>query len=445
MRISSLILTVGLVGAIAQAELPETFLRLWNDPAVAERIAQNIEKHRKGNATIEVVGKDGKPLANAVVEVVQQRHEFLFGCNLFVLDQLATPELNRKYETAFTNLFTFATLPFYWRELEPEQGKPRFAEDSPRIWRRPPPDRLVKWCKANGITPKGHALMYAKDKFMPDWTARNDPETFQRQSAKHMAEIAERYKRDIPIWDAVNEEIPRRVHFKEWHAVSDDYLAWCFQEAGRLFPKDVKLLINDGQLQAHYDTFDYMALAGNLLQRGVRVDGIGIQFHVTRDSVLSGKLYPPAHLCDVYRHVGRLGLPLYITEITIPGVGENGAELQAAIVANYYRLWFSTPMMAGVTYWNLGDGTAYENENKVLGGLLDKDMNPKPAYQALDKLINHEWKTNLKLTTDANGKASFRGFHGRYSLRVAVGGEKREFPFELKSKAGTSRATLTLK
>jgi GH35 family endo-1,4-beta-xylanase len=445
MRIFTLILTLGLVCATAQAELPETFLRLWNDTAVAERIAQNIEKHRKGNATIEVVGKDGKPLANAVVEVVQQRHEFLFGCNLFVLDQLATPELNARYEKAFTNLFNFATLPFYWRELEPEQGKPRFAEDSPRIWRRPPPDRLVKWCKANGITPKGHALMYAKDKFMPDWTARNDPETFQRQSAKHMAEIAERYKRDIPIWDAVNEEIPRRIHFKEWHAVPDDYLAWCFQEAGRLFPNDVKLLINDGQLQAHYNTYDYMGMVKAMLERSVRVEGIGIQFHVSRDSVLSGKLYVPAHLQDVYTQLGRLGLPLYITEITIPGVGENGAELQASIVANYYRLWFSTPMMAGVTYWNLGDGTAYENENKVLGGLLDKDMNPKPAYRALDRLINHEWRTNLKLTTDTSGKASFRGFHGRYSLRVTVGGEKREFSFELRSKAGTSRATLTLK
>ncbi|MCX6898596.1 MAG: endo-1,4-beta-xylanase [Verrucomicrobia bacterium] len=415
--------------AATQAEIPETFQRLWNDPAVAGRIDRDIEKHRKGDATIKVIGKDGKPLANATVEVRQQAHEFLFGCNLFVLDQLPTPELNAKYECAFTNLFNFATLPFYWRDLEPEQGKHRFAEDSPRIWRRPPPDRLVKWCKANGITPKGHALMYAKNKFMPDWTARTDAEAFRRQGAKHMAEIAARYKRDIPIWDAVNEEIPRRVHFQEWHAVPDDYLAWCFQEAGRLFPKDVKLMINDGQLQAHYDTYDYMALVKELLQGGVRVEGIGMQFHVSRDSVLSGKLYVPAHLQDVYSQLGRLGLPLYITEITIPGVGENGAELQAAIVANLYRLWFSTPMMAGVTWWNLGDGTAYENENKALGGLLDKEMNPKPAYRELDRLINHEWKTRLTLTTDANGKASFRGFHGTYGYTTRVGSKKVEGTF----------------
>jgi len=433
-----------LLAVAAQAQIPETFQRLWNDPAVAGRIERDIEKYRKGDTVIEVVGKDGKPLANATVEVRQQTHGFLFGCNLFVLDQLATPELNRKYEAAFTNLFNFATLPFYWRDLEPEPGKPRFAEDSPRIWRRPPPDRLVKWCKANGITPKGHALMYAKNKFMPDWTARDDPKTFLQQSTKHMAEIAARYKRDIPIWDVVNEELPRRVHFKEWHAVPDDYLAWCFQEAGRLFPKDVRLLINDGQLQAHYSTHDYIALVKDLLQRGVRIEGIGIQFHVSRDSVLSGKLYPPAHLQDVYSQLGRLGLPLYITEITIPGVGGNGAELQAAIVANLYRLWFSTPAMAGVTWWNLGDGTAYENENKALGGLLDKEMNPKPAYRALDRLINHEWKTNLKLKTDAQGQAKFRGFFGKYQLGITSGSMiKRTEINHTRDGEKTCRLTLT--
>ncbi len=445
MEILKFVLVLSLVATTVGAEVPDTFRALWDDPAVSGRIEQGIEKHRKGDATIEVVGKDGKPLANATVEICQQTHEFLFGCNLFALDQLATPELNRKYEAAFTNLFNFATVPFYWRELEPQQGKPRFAEDSPPIWRRPPPDRLVKWCKAHGITPKGHALMYVKNQFMPDWTARNDAEMLRRQGAIHMAGIAERYGRDIPIWDAVNEEMPRRIHFKTWHAVPDDYLTWCFQEAGRLFPRSAKLLINDGQLQGHYDTYDYMALVKDLQQSGARVEGIGVQFHVSRNSVLSGKLYPPAHLQDVYSSLGRLGLPLYITEITVPGVGENGAELQAAIVANYYRLWFSTPMIAGITWWNLGDGTAYENENKALGGLLDKEMNPKPAYRALEQLINHDWRTHLKLTTDAKGRAKFRGFHGKYSLRIAVGEEKREFPFELKSKAGPARATLTLK
>ena len=446
MKIIEPILMLSLIATTAQAETAEVFRKLWNDPTVAGRIKRDIEEYRKGNATIEVVDQDGKPLANAAVEVRQQRHEFLFGCNLFVLDQLATPELNRKYEAAFTNLFNFATLPFYWRQLEPQQGKPRYTEDSPRILRRPPPDRLVKWCKANGITPKGHALMYVNNKFMPDWTARNDAEAFLRQGAKHMAEIAQRYQSDIPIWDAVNEEMPRSKHLSAWHAVPDDYLAWCFQEAGRLFPKNTKLLINDGTPYVHNTTSDYEAMIKGLQQRGVPVGGIGIQFHTggggigggaMRGAMLGGKLFPPGKLCAVYDQLGRLGLPLYITEITISGAGNDGPALQAAVVENLYRRWFSTPRMAGVTWWNLGDGTAYKdetrNENKSLGGLLDEEMNPKPAYQVLDKLINHEWKTSLTLKTDAGGKASFRGFHGTYRYVAGVGGKKVEGTLRVQS------------
>lgn len=442
-------LLVGAVVAVASlagsalAEAPDAYQRAWDD--VAQQIDDNIERYRKRDATLEVVGPEGQPIRKASLEIRQKTQEFLFGCNLFVLDQLATPELNRKYEVAFAKLFNCATVPFYWGDFEPQEGKPRFVDEGPQVWRRPPTDRLVAWCKAHGITPKGHALMYVKTMFMPDWIDRNDPERLRSLGEKHMAEIARRYGSDIPIWDAVNEEIPRLDNPKEWHAVPDDYLAWCFQTAGRLFPKDVRLLINDGTTQAHITTAKYEGMIKGLLDRGVRVEGIGLQFHVyNRDAMLSGKMFPPRQLIAVYERLGRLGLPLYMTEITIPGAGKNGAELQAAVVANLYRLWFSTPAMAGVTWWNLGDGTAFGNENKALGGLLDENMDPKPAYQALDRLINHAWKTNLSAKTDAAGQVHFRGFHGKYAVQVTSDGRTEQFEIDL-SQHGQERYTLRLK
>ena len=409
----------------AAAAVPEAYNKMWAEASA--QIDANIERCRKADAAIEVVGADGRALAGATVEISQQTHEFLFACNLFALGQLDTPELNRRYEEAFAKLFNFATLPFYWRELEPQPGKPRFAENSERIWRRPPPDQLLKWCKAHGITPKGHALMYAKNKFMPDWTQRSDPAAFQAQARKHMAEIAARYASDIAVWDVVNEEIPRLRHLADWHAVPDDYLAWCFTEAGRLFPKNVKLLINDGTIEAHVTTDAYEAMIKGLVKRGLRVEGIGIQFHTSQNTMFTGKYFTPSAMAATYERLGRLGLPLYITEITVPGVGSDGPAIQGQIVANLYRLWFSTPGMAGVTWWNLGDGTAYENENKALGGLLDKEMRPKAAYQALDKLINHDWKTRLSTKTDPQGKVGFRGFCGNYCVKITVGGKSQQF------------------
>lgn len=439
----ALLAAVGLsaVASIAAAAAPENYQKMW--AGVARQIDDGIERHRKADATIEIVDAVGRPVPGAALEIQQKTHEFLFGCNLFALGQLATPELNRKYEEAFAKINNFATLPFYWRELEPEDGKPRFAEGSKPIWRRPPPDQLVKWCKARGITAKGHALMYSKTMFMPDWIKPDDPERLRTLSIRHMEEIAARYGRDIAIWDVVNEELPRLAHPQQWHAVPDDYLAWCFQEAGRLFPKNAKLLINDGIDQSHVTTAEYEKLIQGILDRKLRVEGIGIQFHTSRGAMFSGKVYSPLHMTAVYERLGRL-LPLYITEITVPGVGNDGPKEQAVIVANLYRLWFSTPAMAGVTWWNLADGTAYKNENKALGGLLDEQMNPKPAFEALDKLINHDWRTNLSVKTDAQGMARFRGFCGKYAIRVTANGQTRQYEASL-SKGSPSQARLTWK
>nr|QQZ02673.1 1,4-beta-xylanase [uncultured microorganism] len=432
------IFTTILVGLFAagsvRAGIPAEFRKLWDDPAVTARIEQDTERYRKADAVIHVVDAQGQPIRDARVRAEQQTHEFLFGCNLFVLGQLDTPELNAKYEKAFTRIFNFATLPFYWGDLEPEQGKPRFADGSSTIWRRPPPDLLLQWCKAHDVTAKGHALLYAKNMFMPEWTVRDDPIAFMEQARKHMAELAERYGREIAVWDVINEEIPRVANLHEWHAVPDDYSLQCFREANRLFPNDVKLLINDGASQTHVTTDLCEANVKKLLDAGLRVDGIGIQFHTYGSSFVNGKVYPPEQLLSTYDRLGQLGPMLYITEITIPGTGEGGPEQQAAAVANLYRLWFSTPKMAGVTWWNLGDGTAYGNENNALGGLVDKNMDAKPAYEALDRLINHEWKTNAKGATGTGGNFTFRGFKGGYRVTVEVPGKTQTFTIDVTDK-----------
>ena len=39
--------------------------------------------HRKAEAKVQVVGKDGKPLCGTKVHIEQRNHEFLFGCGAF--------------------------------------------------------------------------------------------------------------------------------------------------------------------------------------------------------------------------------------------------------------------------------------------------------------------------------------------------------------------------
>jgi len=445
---ASLALAVA-AGRGADAELPQNYLRRWDDPAVQKRIDDGIEQNRKSDATLTIVDSAGRPLAGAQVQIDQQTHEFLFGCNIFVLGQMK--EKNQAYEQAFLKLFNFATTAFYWDDLEPEQGHPRFAEGSPDIWRRPPPDRVVAFAKQHGLTLKGHPLLWHNRDHNPPWMAK-DPEELKQLYQKRFREIAQRYAKDIPIWDGVNESLVCSADFPLFSPADRDYppyVPWAFTEEQKVFRPENRLMIND------VTTFNWPADESNryfrqcqkLLGNGVDIEGIGFQFHffnrASLDGYLNGDRCDPGTLLDTYDRFAKFGLPLWVTEITIGSAGDDGLAIQGRVVRDIYRLWFAAPKMAGITWWNLGDGTAYGNEGVAGGGLADQEFQPKPSYQALDQLINHDWKTHLQTQAEASGQVKFRGFHGRYAVRVTANGQTKDFDLTLRS-SEAARATLTM-
>lgn len=418
------------------ADTQEACCAAWRDPAFVKKVDAGIEQHRKGDAVVLVKDKEGKPLPGVTVSAVQQSHAFLFGANLFVLGQLATLELNAGYEQAFTRIFNFASLPFYWGDLEPERGKPRFDKNAPYIWRRPPPDALLAWCKAHAITPKGHPLLWHT--INPEWMPA-EPDALHAAYTKRFGEIAERYGNDIPIWDVVNESLVCPAGYPLF--VEDRaYVSWALEQAHQAFPDDTLLMINEVTHVSHkpVEKNAYLKQVKALLASVAGIEGIGFQFHFfSRDALekqfLADPTYAPDNLWQVYETFSELGLPLYITEITIPGSGDNGAALQAEVLEHLYRLWFSVKGMAGITWWNLVDKTAYGNEGQALGGLMDETVQPKPAYTVLDRLINKDWKTDYTGRTDADGRITFRGFAGTYQVTTAApDGTKKVFALQLK-------------
>jgi GH35 family endo-1,4-beta-xylanase len=435
-----------LFGGTATAQSLDSYRKLWSDPALNQRIDRNIEKYRKGDATIEIVGQDGQAVQGASVEVRQQTHEFLFGCNAFVLGQLGTPEKNRKYEEAFVRLFNFATVPFYWEGIEPKEGELRYAEGGRDMWRRPPPDRYLPFAKQYGITLKGHPLLWHA--YNPSWLPK-DAESLKKLYQKRFAEIARRYAKDIKIWDGVNESLCSSKAYP-LHTTDRAYVAWAFREIAPLFGADSLLMINEvnfSNLSAGAAN-PYYRQVKQLLADGVGVKGIGFQFHFFSPDTLNKELanpgYAPQKLLDAYDSFGTFKLPLFITEITVPTPHDNGPAVQAELVGNFYRLWFSVPQMAGITWWNLGDGTAVKGENRALGGLVDENLAPKESYCTLDRLINREWKTRLSAKTDAQGVLRFRGFYGKYAVKVTAGDKTQEFSIDL-SKSGSATHHLVLR
>lgn len=397
-----------------------------NEDDVNRRIEEGIEQYRKGSAKIRFVDKNGNELQGVSVKGGLKNHAFGFGANLFMLDELENDEKNAKYKEYFKKLFNMATLPFYWKDMEPEEGKPRYEKDSPKIYRRPALDLCVEWCKENGIRPKEHCLNY--DNWAPDWLDGENVAVVKEKLEKRFKELAERYAKDIYPWEVTNETFFKEHKTKFYE--EDDFVEWSFDTAEKYFPEN-ELIINEAawhswELYAGNRTPYYMQIQ-RLIESGHRVDAIGIQYHMFwHKDVCLDKLriaYDMKQFYEIMDKYADFEKPLQITEITIPAYTTELAdeELQAEIITRLYKMWFSHKNMEAIIYWNLADGYAAfapqgseEGENYYHGGLIHYDFTEKPAYTALYNLIHKEWHTEIDDV--ANGELVFRGFYGEYEI-----------------------------
>ena len=246
---------------------------------------------------------------------------------------------------------------------------------------------------------------------------------------KRIIELAEYYGDTVDSWDVVNEaaEAYSKGGFKDGDKLMKsrfgvimpaDFVFDAFQTAQKHFPKKVKLNIND-----YIMSKDYRNMIEEMISRGCKIDIVGSQMHIFNPKAILAAAdgRPPAGISpsNVYNIMKTIdvGRPIHLSEITITSVDntERGRMIQAIIARNMYRLWFSIKPMMGITWWNVVDGCGMPGEPS-LSGLFTRGMNPKPAFYALDELINREWRTNLSASPDADGNVKFRGFKGKYRL-----------------------------
>ena len=465
--------------------MSEGYWKYWNADE-QKRIDADIEKYRKADAAV-----DGLP-ANAEVKVEQISHDFIFGAHIFNFDQLGSHERNEIYKAQFGEIWNSATIAFYWKTLEPVEGMPRFAPrcedtenywnlcDNPNAqphWRRPATDPVVKFCEEKGIRAHGHVLAWGNRMWqIPEWLmdklqeevgplddiitsyGRDEqPDYFPGMSAeeiekrlprytrivneafvKRIIDIALRYRGRLQSWDVANESATdfEQGNFANNHGLMKshygilpgDMTYKAFKVAEAFFPREVKLNINDYNLNP-----PYKKQVEDLLARGCKIDIMGAQMHLFNPQqcadIAAGTtdLQSPKAVRDWIDYVQIPGLPIHLSEITItsPGSDVKGESIQSVIAYNLYRLWFSQEQMMGITWWNTVDGCGAPKEPAV-SGIFHRDMTPKLAYFTLRDLITKEWRTSLTVKTDASGKISFRGFKGKYRV-TWNGGEKEVY------------------
>ncbi|MHC4118997.1 MAG: endo-1,4-beta-xylanase [Planctomycetota bacterium] len=396
---------------------------------VLDKADARIERHRKGNAVLKLLGPDGRPLASNVgVKIEQKRHKFLFGCNIFKLSKCRSEADNAAYEKYFDELLNFATLPFYWWSYERQQGKP----DDERT------DKAVRWCKDHNITTKGHPLAW--NYVDPGWL-QDDPDAAMKLQLKRIGRCVRRFKNDIDIWDVVNEATHYdREQLKKnapilTEAISEvgveNYIREAFKVARKANP-DATLLINDYKTDQDYEK----KVISELVDKGGKplYDVVGIQSHMHSGRWTAQKAW------DVCERFAKFGKPLHFTEATLVS-GEQGWDLrkkrrdrnfrwistpegetrQARQVVEFYRVLFSHPAVEAITWWDFTDQNAWQG---APAGLLRDDMTPKPAYEELKRLVKGKWWTKTQATVESGGEARFRGFFGDYEVTANVGGRK---------------------
>ena len=416
---------------------------------------QNIEAHRKGDASLTFVDAAGQPLKNAKVEINQLSQDFLFG-NLSeeMFSPRLTPEEVKKFQDRFTALFNFTELTVKWGPYEPVQGKPEWQKLQQKL----------DWCKQNGVTPKGHTIGWTNMSGTPAWLLKLPHAMATDLYKARIHNLVGGFKNQIHMWDVVNEPVTTVPWEK---ALQDSIFGESkIDEGSRYNVKDITLeetlpwvensyrwakeadpkgdfILNEFYVIAKPSVREkFYQLLKTLQQRNAPVTGIGIQAHEPREMWFS-----PVEIQATFDKYQELNLPLHITEFipqssgkAITGGWREGVwteDAQAEFAEQFYTLAFGHPSMVSIHWWGLSDRMIWLKG----GGLLDKDFNPKPVYTRLLQLIKEDWMTkNLSLTTDKTGEVNFRGFYGNYQVTITKpDGNKQTTSMHLREKAVNSQ------
>ncbi len=427
------------------------------DPvAEAEALARarvGIERHRKDDLTLRLVGRDGRPLAGFPVDVVQTAHAFPFGDQLWELDRrhrLGQWETDRAFywRERFAEVFNAANALCYWTE-HPRNDGPK-TED---VQGRNVTEHFaacVDWAAAQGLQVKGHPLFWSIPKCIPEWLKRYGLATQMTFAEVRVRSLVARFRGKIHRWDAVNEALWEatltnlsRRHWPHLEDIGDiaemvgEVLRWCKEEdpEGCFLVNDYGLeedpaggapVARDGQVAtAALQRQRYLALLAELKRRGLAPDAVGLQSH-------SGSGWVGlARQTAVFDELAEAGLPLHVTEfwahtdhLEKQGMPREERERrQADYVCNLLSCAFGHPAVEAFFFWGFMDDAIAWDEFS--------GHRPQPLFMAVRDLIRREWQTLAHGTTDGDGQFRFRGFHGDYALRFRDGNLPRGIAFTL--------------
>jgi GH35 family endo-1,4-beta-xylanase len=380
---------------------------------------QRVERQRKGDLVVEVRGRDGAPIKDARVEYRLVRHAFLFGTAIAYTPFTDASEAGRHYRQFILDHFSALVCEneMKWYANEVERGHEDFAAA----------DALLAFAEENELAMRGHCLFWDAQEWIQPWLAALDQSELRAAMERRAAASVSRYAGRLASWDVNNEMLDGSFYGKR---LGPDAGAWTFREAARLDPK-TPLFVNEYGILGEAERIErYLALIRDLRARGAQVGGIGIQSHdcdrLTVDGVTTlapgerpwylytRPLTPAAFLGTLDRLHVETGLPIHLTEISakFPDAARRGELLEML-----FRLGFSHEAVEAIMLWGFSANTHWMGPDAAL---TNADGTLNAAGARISRLLREEWTTRGSATTGADGRVAFRGFYGRYALKVTA-------------------------
>jgi len=398
----------------------------WRAPA-----QNRIENFRKANLKVNVVDENNNPINGAVVEVDMNQHHFGFGTavNLkyFPLSN-NDPEAVKYREKLFNldgNGGSFNEVVFEnaleWKKWEIDI--PLDKEDKIEV---------LDYFIDKGINVRGHSLLWPRFDRLPDDMEENrqNPSYLKNRIKDHIKTILqnEDLRGKLIDWDAINEitnkrDIERSLannEGREGRAFYDEILELVEDYAGGtpMYLNDY-MTISYGGIGEKYDSCKNFLK--EIYDADAPFDGIGFQAHLREAPIGIPTVYS---ILEDFNQTFNEEKDFKITEFDMRGTDDSILE---QYTRDFLTICFSHEKMKSFITWGFWDGEHW----KQSAPFFKENWSLKASGKAFNDLVFDEWWTDEESNTNNAGRATFRPFKGKHTIKATYNGVSEDFEVDL--------------
>ncbi len=256
-------------------------------------------------------------------------------------------------------------------------------------------DALLAGARANGKTVHCHNLV-GPNIYLPDWVVNGKftSDQLTQIMKTHIQTVMARYKGQCESWDVVNEALNLdgtvSTTANIWaQTIGPSYIDIAFQTAHQADP-GTKLYYNDYYVenQTAKTTGLYNLVAG-MQQRGIPIDGVGLQCHWNASGTGPGSVPSHDSMVANMAQLAKMGLSVRLSEldakILLPASAADAAN-QAAAFSTTVQACLDSPNCVSIAVWGADDAVSWIPSTFPGYGaatLFDEHFQPKPAYTSV--------------------------------------------------------------